>query len=324
MKKRIALLSVSIGLVALLVYFSGPGEVLAAFREANPYYIFLALSFWFAGTLARTVRWDYLLKRADVEVPFRRLWKYYVAGLFVANISPAKTGEPARAVFLKRLEDRSFSKGISTVIIEKITDLIIMSLITLLGIYLIASPGGLMTWVYIAIVIYIALIFSVIYIIFSGRKLEKILKKIIGFLSFIPKISLLEERVEDFVEKLRDSMKIYHSKTVILKTSLLSLVVNLVSGAVLMVSLWAVGVEAGLLLATTALVGTMLISFLTMLPGSLGSGEVIMVAFLIAFIGASRGELTTAVLLRRVLEPLAYIVVGGAIVAGMPKDILDW
>lgn len=324
MKKRLALLTVSFGLVALLIYFSGPGEVVSAFRTANPYYVSAALGFWFLGTLVRTSRWKYLLKKADVELSFFRLWKYYVAGLFVANLSPAKTGEPARAVFLKKLGNRSFSKGMSSIIVEKSTDLVVMSAIALVGLYMIASPEGYLQWVYVAIMFYAVLILVTMYLIFSGRKLEKFLRKIIGFLSFIPKISQLEERAEEFVENLRSSMRLYRSKKVLAGTLCFTLLVMVLSGAVLWVSLLAVGIEAGLVLATTALVSTMLIAFLTMLPGTLGSGEVIMVAFLIAFLGVSRGELTTAVLLRRVLESFMYVFVGAGIVALMPKDILDW
>ncbi len=325
MKKRLSLLFVSLGLIALLIYFSDPHKVVAALKAANPYYILVALGLWFIGTLVRTFRWKYLLNETDIEVPFTELWRYYVAGLFVANITPAKTGEPARAVFIKKLTDKSFSKAMSTVIVEKATDIFVMSIISLVGISLIASPGsGLMFWVYLAIITYAALILSSIYLIFSGRKLEKLLKKIIRLLSFIPRISSLEERTEEFVDKLRSSMKIYRSKTVLIKTSLITLAVTLISGSILMVSLWSVGVEVSFLVAVTVFVSTVLISFLTMLPGTLGSGEVIMVAFLIAFLGASRGDLTTAVLLRRVLEPFVYIFVGGIIVATMPKDILNW
>ncbi len=323
MKKRLVLLAVSLGLVAILVYFSGPMEVANTVLRANPYYLMAALGLWFLGSVVRTLRWRYLLKKVDITVPFPSLWKYYVAGLFVANLSPAKTGEPARAALLKQLEDKSFSKSMSTIIVEKSTDLVLMSIICLVGIYLIASPGGLLRWVYLAVMIYAALILSIMYVIFSGRKLEIILKKILGFLSFLPKVSVLNDRTEDFVEKLRSSMKLYRSKTTLAGAFLYTLAVTVISGALLWVSLLAVNVQTSLAVATVALVGTMLISFLTMLPGSLGSGEVILVAFLVAFVGASRGDLTSAVLLRRVLESFMYIFVGAGIVATMSEKVLE-
>lgn len=86
----------------------------------------------------------------------------------------------------------------------------------------------------------------------------------------------------------------------------------------------ALGFEVSLLVVVTIQTAGILISFLTLLPGALGSGEIIGVALYSIFLGISRAELTSTILLARLLNFWVYAVVGAVLLATFEEKVLSF
>lgn len=323
MKKRLILFGISVILLSALIYFSGPVEIASAFTAANPYYIVLGLLFWVLNIFFRTFRWRYLLDSLDIDIKFFSVMRYYISGLFLSNLSPAKTGEPMRAVFLKKLESKSFTSSMGTIIIEKLMDIASMSLIAIAGLLLLVR-GDFMIWVSISLLVYGFLSFFMLYIVFSGSKLEVILGRIVRFFSFIKTVARLEDRVEEFSDKLRDSLGKFRSKKVLINTFVLSFPLWIMEGLIFWAAFRAVGHTVSYPLLLVVAVTALLVSTLTFLPGTLGSGEVIRVALLLPFLNIAVSDITTAVLLARIMNYFSTAVVGAILLGSLPKDMLDF
>ena len=323
MKKRAILFLISFSLIAALVYISEPAEIISTLSQAKLGYIGLALLFWFLGSLIRMGRWDYLLRKTGLEVKFPALLKYYITGMAVSNLSPAKTGDPVRAVFLKKLESKSFSKSLGSVLVERIFDIVTLALISLVSIWMLAYSSSLVNWLYLALTTYAALIFLGIYLVFSKEKFDWFLHGFISLFSFIPKIKGLEDRVEEFSGKLRESLRRYRSPWVVFSSLLFSLIVWVVNGLLVKSVFLSLGFSVPLTVVLAVYSTAVLIGILTLLPGALGSSEMIQVSLFSVFVALSTSTLTSAVLLTRLANYFMYVVIGAILLSTMPEDLVD-
>ena len=82
-------------------------------------------SIWLA---ARFLRWQYLLRRADVRVPIRASVSGYLAGL-VGTATPAYLGEVIRPVFLRRAFGAPLNVTIAVLVFERVLDVVALAAI---------------------------------------------------------------------------------------------------------------------------------------------------------------------------------------------------
>lgn len=324
MKKRILLFAISLTLLVGLIYFSNPGEVAKSLLDANYYYILLGAGLWCVLVVVRTIRWKVLLDEVDVKIPFFKTMKFHIMGLFLSNMSPGKAAEPVKAAFIKRVEDESFSHSMSSVLIERTTDLIGMAIITFLGLFWVVSSTRYTFWAYIALGVYTTIALIGAYLIFSGNKLERFLNKLISVFSFLPRIEKLEGRAGRFARKLRNSLRMYRSKAAISVSVFLSLIIWIINGLILWAAFLAVGVDAPILMVIVVKTISTLIAVLTFLPGSLGSGEIIRVALFSGLLAADVSVITSGVLIGRVLNLFIYAFVGAVLLTTVPKEAVEW
>jgi len=323
MKKRAILFSISFGLLAALIYFSDPSRVLSTFFRVDLNYLFLVFFLWFVSLVVRSYRWQFLLKRSGINIPFLKTTKYYITGIFISNLSPAKTGEPARAAFVKKLQDESFSKSLGSIFAERIFDTLSMIFLAVIGLLLLVPSSQVFLWVYGAIFLYLALIVLAIYLTFSEGKLEVTLTKIISIFSFIPKVDNLKNDVEKFTGKFRSSLSNYTSRWTMFVTFLLSVsswIVNTFKGMALFL---AFGIYAPFTVVMTVTCVGILVSVLTFLPGSLGSGEIIRVTLFSLFLTIPVSHLTSVVILGRLTGFWIYAVLGAVLFSTFQEKALD-
>lgn len=311
MKKRYLLFMVSFLLLAILIYYSDPQKVFNALLQANPIYILLGISFWFLGSLVRTYRWKYFLHKINIDINFPAAYKLYVTGLFLSNLTPAKSGDPARIYLLKKSEDESFSKGLSTIFLERVLDLIALISISVLGLlFLTAYLKISLTWIYIAIGIYSSIMVLGIYILTSKERTKKIAGKFVSLFSFIDKIKSLEGRVEEFSEKINRSLKMYREKKTLLMGILLTYLVWILGGITLYMAFRSIGISIPIHLILVIKSTVILISVLTFLPGSLGSGDILSVTLYSGFTDISVSLLTTGKIIGRLVNFWMYAIIG--------------
>ena len=129
--KRYVQLAIGLAISFFFIYLALPGlhvaEVTAALRTANYWWILPGVAVFFVGLWFRTWRWHYMLQHIK-PVPVPRLFPLVCIGYFGNNIYPFRAGEFIRSYVLKRQEDISFTSSITTALIERIFDGLVMLL----------------------------------------------------------------------------------------------------------------------------------------------------------------------------------------------------
>src|SRR4030042_1718248 len=149
MKMRLALLILSFSILGLLVYFSDVGKIVEVLSGANFYILFFALSLWVVDSILRTLRWQVLLRRIAIKIPFAKAWNINVASMFVSNLTPAKSGDPIRSIFLKRAEKHSFSSSLSSIFVERVMDVVFLMFVALVSlIFFSTALAAISQWIY--------------------------------------------------------------------------------------------------------------------------------------------------------------------------------
>jgi glycosyltransferase 2 family protein len=105
------------------------------FKNANYGYVILSVLLSVLSHVIRAYRWNFLLQPLGYSP---RLANNFMAVsiAYVMNIFIPKSGEVSRAVVLTKYEDVPFDKGFGTVISERIVDLALLLLFTVLSLFL--------------------------------------------------------------------------------------------------------------------------------------------------------------------------------------------
>lgn len=128
-KKRWQLLAgLAISLAALVLAFLKIDlrQVGQSLARADYLYLFPALLFTLLYLLARAVRWRLLL---GPQVSLARCFWVTTIGYLVSNVLPFRLGDPARAVVIGRGGPLSTAAALSTVVVERVLDMLMVVLL---------------------------------------------------------------------------------------------------------------------------------------------------------------------------------------------------
>ena len=96
-------------------------------RHANYWWLIPGIAVYFAAVWARTWRWHYMLRHVK-RISMRRLFPVVVIGYMGNNVYPARAGEVLRSYILKRREAVPVSVSLTTVVLERLFDGLVMLL----------------------------------------------------------------------------------------------------------------------------------------------------------------------------------------------------
>ncbi len=113
-------------------------DVLANLTNVNLKFFLLALLIAPLHLLTRAIRWQYLIKYEKRGVSLFNRIAANAVGFTVNFIFPGRLGEIAKPLYLAQKEDIKKGFMIGTVVVERIFDIIICSM--LLGLYLVSRP----------------------------------------------------------------------------------------------------------------------------------------------------------------------------------------
>ena len=137
MKKTIFQILKIAGFLALgllLLYFAFRGiafdQLAATLRNANFWWIGLSLLFAFMSFFSRARRWVLLIEPLGFKPTFRNTYHSLMVG-YLSNFALPRLGEVTRCVTLGNREKIPVDSLIGTVIIERVTDLVMLLLIML-------------------------------------------------------------------------------------------------------------------------------------------------------------------------------------------------
>jgi hypothetical protein len=126
-------LGLIISIVFLVLALQGLNwnEFGTALREANYWWLVPSVMVYFGAVLVRTWRWHYMLGHIK-RIPTLRLFPIVVIGYMGNNVYPARAGEVLRSYVLRRKEGVSMSSSLTTVILERLFDGLVMLLFVML------------------------------------------------------------------------------------------------------------------------------------------------------------------------------------------------
>jgi uncharacterized protein (TIRG00374 family) len=108
-------------------------------------WVALAIIAVLTSTFLKAVRWRVLFHPRQIPLP--RIWSVYMIGQMLNAVFPARAGDVGRIYFIGEDEDISRAAALSTVIVEKVTDLVMLSLAFLVvAMWLVTIPTGIPAW----------------------------------------------------------------------------------------------------------------------------------------------------------------------------------
>jgi len=105
------------------------------FKNANYYYVALAVFIGFLGNALRAYRWKYMLNHLGYDSSFQNNFMAVNIG-YLLNLSVPKSGEISRALVLKKYNNIPFDKSFGTIVAERIIDMFFLLFFMLLAVVL--------------------------------------------------------------------------------------------------------------------------------------------------------------------------------------------
>ncbi|MHA2061277.1 MAG: lysylphosphatidylglycerol synthase transmembrane domain-containing protein [Candidatus Sifarchaeia archaeon] len=141
LRKTIFVILIFVVTSAIIIYiFSqlGFNAILDALKQANILLLFPTFLLIIVSFSLRTGRWNLLLSSYKLP-PSIKLFPILCSGIFINTIIPLRVGEFVRRYWLSQDRNTSFSKSLTSVIIERFVDSVALVLITAFSIIFIFS-----------------------------------------------------------------------------------------------------------------------------------------------------------------------------------------
>ena len=124
-------------LLALFFWTTDVTQMISSLKRTNHFYLFLGVTAYFISVWFRTIRWRFLLL-TNTQIKTSRLLPVVVVGYMANNILPFRIGELVRSYYLNRREGISTTTGVSTILVERVSDSI--ALLFLIGVTAVFVP----------------------------------------------------------------------------------------------------------------------------------------------------------------------------------------
>lgn len=225
----------------------------------------------------KSFRWNQLLKQQKVIYSALGSFNIYISSIFIGFITPGRLGEFIKAVYLKSDYSISLSKGMSSVLIDRLFDLYLLLILALIGIWKFDILGKLSNTSIFLLTIFILsplLIFN-----------KQLMRNVFGLLykSVIKKKTQLRDKIE---EKFED---FYNGINQLINLKLMfSVFLTCLSYSVFFVQCYliaiAMGISINLITITLFMSIANLISFIPISISGLGTRDAILI-YLFSLIG---------------------------------------
>ncbi len=104
-------------------------QFILVFKQADYFWVFLALIIGFMSHLSRAIRWKYALKPLGHNPSTFNSYNAIMIG-YIANILVPRMGEASRAGVLKATDDVPFEKAFGSIVAERVIDVICLALVS--------------------------------------------------------------------------------------------------------------------------------------------------------------------------------------------------
>lgn len=284
------LAQVVIGIVAigLLLMRSDPHALLEALKNTRITYLPLAIAASFIVTWLMAYRWRAILAAKNVQVKTRRLFVYYLIGIFFTSFVPGGgiSGDVARLIYLDR-EVRDKALVLSTLVYERLIGVFTLLLIGLGATLLTRSTRQTDPIIYSSEAV-LALAFIAIATSMSkyiSSRLARLIRRIGRRLNVV-RLAEAAARTLESISELRRDLRL------LIRTLLISVLIRIVWSLGCYVVAWAMALPIGLLTLFAFISLVDLVRLMPISVGGLGVREWAVIA-LFATLGITREQALT-------------------------------
>ncbi len=297
-KRNIFILLISsIIFYIILTIYGNYKSVLLSFEQFNFFLLPLLFSLSFLTFLTRFYKWNYYLHLLNIKITTRESFVIFMSSLIMLA-TPGALGELFKSYLVKQITGDQISKTAPIVFSERITDLISVIIIALIG-AVIYNYGILI--MSLLIILFIALVLFI-----SNKNVSLRLINFLSRLKFLHKyLSKINIAYESFHSMLKGKSLFF-----MVFTSLISWSFECLSFYIILKSLSA---EISLVWASFAYAFGTIIGSLTMLPGGVGVTDGSFV-FLIVQKGFSKNTAVASTFIIRAVTLWFAVAVGAAFV----------
>ena len=288
-KKTIIFLAISVLILLGMLYLVGIDQVIDALKMANLYIIALAILTQIFTYFLYTLRWEILVKLADMDVSIKQLIPMVLVSLAVNNITPSGRGggEPVRAYLLsKDKKEYSFDETFATVVADRALDtfpFVVLAAITIASMALFMNfELWLLVVMVVAVIAIVAVLIVLIYMCISPSFGKRVDGWIIGLVRrFYKKNSEeLENKIHEAIIGFQDTMKILISnKKGLAYTLSLSFIIWIFEIFRVYLVFLAFGANVNILIVGEVFIVSCLVGMIPLLPGGLGAVDGLMIIF---------------------------------------------
>jgi uncharacterized protein (TIRG00374 family) len=107
----------------VVVHNAGPARIASVLAQADPKQLIWAPVLVAAIALARGLRWRYVATSLGIPYGLGRATQVWLIGFFASAVTPAKSGDALRAVYLRNDTGRPMGECLATVFIDRLWDL---------------------------------------------------------------------------------------------------------------------------------------------------------------------------------------------------------
>ncbi len=292
------MLSISIAVFIGIAIFSsgGIGSVAVMVVSVNPLYVLAAMAAVFGGYLVSFFKWRYYLKMLKVDVPITTNFSAYMS-LYSMEMTPGRVGRVVAAYTLKRASKKKLMGVLPIVSVDIFTDY--------LGFIALSLVMGLLFINYLPIILLVDVLLLFPFLFILSPWLFNAIKR-----------HVLRGRFSELLATYGEEYFAAQTKLNNHKVYLVSILFSLPSAFLNSVSLYLVllglGIKATLLPALLVFVVSTVVGILSLVPGTIGTTDVAMLALLISTFGISTAAAAAATILTRITTIWFGVLLGTA------------
>ena len=133
LKNKWLIRSIGIIIFILILIFKIDFEKLLQIVRIDYHYLAGAFIVLLVSSIIRPIRWQYILKKLNINYSFKKTYWLYYIGVLMGNVTPGKIGEFGKIAYLKK-DGNTTSNSLISIIIDKIIDLIFLVIVSGIGI----------------------------------------------------------------------------------------------------------------------------------------------------------------------------------------------
>ena len=330
-KKTLFFLGISIVILAVMLYFIGIDQVIAALKIAKIEYIIIAMAMQVFTYYLYTLRWKILNGVAGMDTSIKHLLPIVMVGLAVNNITPSGRGggEPVRAYILAREDDYLMEETFATVVADRALDtfpFVVLAVLTIIGMALTFKFDlWLLVLMVVAVIVIVIILAVLIYMSINPKFGLRVDGWIIGLVRrFYKKNSdELEEKIHGVINGFQDTMKmVIYNKKVLYYALPLSFVIWVFEILRVYFVFMAFGARVSPIVIGEVFILASLAGMIPLLPGGLGAVDSIMIIFYSAA-GITSSISAAATVIERLISFWMATIIGLMILPHYGSSVLD-